>query len=136
VKVEGWLFLGSGIFFAGADIVYWYTSKDPTGTTALALAVGLAFLTGFYVLFTGRRLPKRPEDDPHRARRRSQGYAGTDRQCRGQLLALLRESDAPVPAARLDASWADASQRARSLASLVADGLAERLPGGSYALPR
>ena len=64
MKVEGWLFLGCGIFFAGADIVYWYTSRDPTGTTALALAVGLALLIGFYVLFTGRRLPKRPEDDP------------------------------------------------------------------------
>ena len=63
MKVEGWLFLGCGIFFAGADIVYWYTSKDPTGTTALALAVGLALLIGFYVLFTGRRLPLRPEDD-------------------------------------------------------------------------
>ena len=63
MKVEGWLFLGSGIFFAGADVVYWYTSKDPTGTTALALAVGLALLIGFYVLFTGRRLPLRPEDD-------------------------------------------------------------------------
>ncbi len=63
MKVEGWLFLGSGIFFAGADIVYWYTSKDPTGTTALALAVGLALLIGFYVLFTGRRLPLRPEDN-------------------------------------------------------------------------
>ena len=63
MKVEGWLFLGSGIFFAGADIVYWYTSKDPTGTTALALAVALALLIGFYVLFTGRRLPLRPEDD-------------------------------------------------------------------------
>ena len=63
MKVEGWLFLGSGIFFAGTDIVYWYTSKDPTGTTALALAVGLALLIGFYVLFTGRRLPRRPEDD-------------------------------------------------------------------------
>ena len=63
MKVEGWLFLGCGIFFAGADIVYWYTSKDPTGTTALALAVGLALLIGFYVLFTGRRLPRRPEDD-------------------------------------------------------------------------
>ncbi|MGH3289235.1 MAG: cytochrome c oxidase subunit 4, partial [Streptosporangiaceae bacterium] len=50
-------------FFGGADIVYWYTSKDPTGTTALALAVALALLIGFYVLFTGRRLPKRPEDD-------------------------------------------------------------------------
>ena len=63
MKVEGWLFLGCGIFFAGSDIVYWYTSKDPTGTTALALAVGLAVLIGFYVLFTGRRLPRRPEDN-------------------------------------------------------------------------
>src|SRR5271155_6040561 len=63
MKVEGWLFLGCGMFFGGADIVYWYLSKDPTGTTALALAVGLALLTGFYMLFTGRRLPKRPEDD-------------------------------------------------------------------------
>jgi Cytochrome c oxidase subunit IV len=64
VKVEGWLFLGCGIFFGGADIAYWYTSHDPTGTTALALAIGLAVLTGFYVLFTGRRLPVRPEDNP------------------------------------------------------------------------
>src|ERR1700757_855329 len=63
MKVEDWLFLGCGVFFGGADIVYWYVSYDPTGTTALALAVGLALLTGFYVLFTGRRLPRRPEDD-------------------------------------------------------------------------
>jgi uncharacterized membrane protein len=63
MRVEGWLFLGCGVFFAGADVVYWYTSKDPTGTTALALAVGLALLAGFYVLFTGRRLPPRPEDN-------------------------------------------------------------------------
>src|SRR5499427_7154013 len=63
MKVEGYLFIGCAVFFAGADIVYWYFSKDPTGGTALALAVGLAFLTGFYILFTGRRLPKRPEDD-------------------------------------------------------------------------
>ena len=38
MKVEGWLFLGCGVFFAGADIVYWYTSKDATGTTALSMA--------------------------------------------------------------------------------------------------
>ena len=44
--------------------MYWHFSKDPTGTTALALAVGLAFLIGFYILFTGRRLPLRPEDKP------------------------------------------------------------------------
>ena len=30
----------------------------------VALSVGLAFLTGFYLLFTGRRLPPRPEDRP------------------------------------------------------------------------
>jgi hypothetical protein len=63
VRVEGWLFLGCGIFFAAVDVVYWYTSHDPTGTAALAFAVGLAVLTGFYVLFTGRRLPKLPQDD-------------------------------------------------------------------------
>ena len=64
VKVEAYLFLGCATFFGGSDIVYWYFSHDPTGTTALALAVCLAFLTGFYVLFTGRRLPERPEDTP------------------------------------------------------------------------
>ena len=64
MRVEGWLFLGCAIFFGVADIFYWNLSHDPTGGTALALAVGLAFLTGFYVLFTGRRLPERPEDNP------------------------------------------------------------------------
>src|ERR1700761_8056521 len=63
MRVEGWLFIGSGIFLLGADVVYWYTSYDPTGTTALALAVGLCLLTGFYIMFTGRRLPLRPEDN-------------------------------------------------------------------------
>jgi hypothetical protein len=64
MKVEGNLFLGCAVFFAGTDIVYWYFSHDPTGTAALAFAVGLGFLIGFYVLFTGRRLPKLPQDDP------------------------------------------------------------------------
>jgi uncharacterized membrane protein len=64
MKVEGFLFTGCAVFFAACDLVYWHFSKDPTGTTALALAVGLAFLSGFYILFTGRRLPRRPEDNP------------------------------------------------------------------------
>src|SRR5215469_8491921 len=55
MKVEGYLFIGCAVFFAAADIVYWYYSKDPTGTTALALAVGLAFLSAhsWWPLFTG-----------------------------------------------------------------------------------
>ena len=64
MRVEGWLFLGCGVFFLGTDVVYWYTSYDPTGTVALALAVCLAVLVGFYVLFVGRRIPPRPEDSP------------------------------------------------------------------------
>jgi A/G-specific adenine glycosylase len=67
--------------------------------------------------------------------RRGQAYEGTDRQCRGQLLAVLRESADPVPASRLDAVWPDPVQRNRALASLVADGLAEPLPDGLFALP-
>jgi hypothetical protein len=63
MRVEGYLFLGAAIFFGGSDVVYWHYSHDPTGATALGVAVGLAFLIGFYVLFSGRRLPPRPEDE-------------------------------------------------------------------------
>ena len=63
MRFEGSMFIGCAVFFGASDVVYWHFSKDPTGTTALALAVGLAFLTGFYLLFTGRRLPLRPEDN-------------------------------------------------------------------------
>jgi hypothetical protein len=62
MKVEGYLFLGCAVFFGVADLIYWNLSHDPTGTTALALSIALAFLIGFYVIFTGRRLPPRPED--------------------------------------------------------------------------
>ena len=64
MKVEGSLFIGCAVFFGVVDIIYWHFSKDPTGTTALFLSVCLAFLTGFYLLFTGRRLPPRAEDVP------------------------------------------------------------------------
>src|ERR1700760_3499344 len=76
MKVEGWLFLGCAAFFGGADILYWYYSKDPTGTAALAFAVGLAILTGFYVLFTGRRPPGRPESNPQSAIAEAFGEVG------------------------------------------------------------
>ncbi|MDO5498153.1 MAG: A/G-specific adenine glycosylase [Propionibacteriaceae bacterium] len=58
--------------------------------------------------------------------RRGQAYAGTDRQVRGLLLQVLREADEPVPAARLDAVWADAAQRERALTALISEGLAMR----------
>lgn len=66
--------------------------------------------------------------------RRGQAYAGTDRQVRGLLLRMLRESDGPVPERRLDLAWPEPVQRQRALQSLVTDGLAVRSSDG-YALP-
>jgi A/G-specific adenine glycosylase len=68
-------------------------------------------------------------------KRSGQRYEGTDRQCRGRLLAVLRDSPDPVPPARFDAVWPDDTQRARALDGLVADGLVDPLPDGMFALP-
>jgi A/G-specific adenine glycosylase len=67
--------------------------------------------------------------------RRSQGYAGTDRQVRGRLLAVLRDTPEPVEAGLLEQVWDEPVQRARALDGLVADGLVDPLPDGRYALP-
>ena len=67
--------------------------------------------------------------------RRPQGWAGTDRQVRGRLLQVLRDSPGPVEAGLLDQVWQEPVQRARALSGLVTDGLVEPLPDGTYALP-
>jgi A/G-specific adenine glycosylase len=68
--------------------------------------------------------------------RKGQSYAGTDRQCRGALLAVLRAADAPVEAEALFAAWtADEEQRGRALRSLLEDGLAVRTATNQYRLP-
>lgn len=72
-----------------------------------------------------------PYDGPTRT---VQTYAGTDRQCRGRLLAVLRDAPGSVPAGRLEEAWADAAQRDRALAGLIVDGLVAR-DGDRYALP-
>ncbi|GAB3713082.1 HhH-GPD family protein [Nocardiopsis oceani] len=67
--------------------------------------------------------------------RRGQTYAGTDRQVRGKLLAVLRASTEPVVKGDLDAVWDDHVQRERALDALVSDGLVDPLDDGRYALP-
>jgi A/G-specific adenine glycosylase len=73
-----------------------------------------------------------PWDGPAR---RGQPYAGTDRQVRGRLLAVLREATGPVAPQSLDVAWDEPQQRARALDGLVADGLVEPLADGTYRLP-
>lgn len=73
-----------------------------------------------------------PYDGPPR---RGQAWEGTDRQCRGRLLQLLRETEGPVDGGRLRAVWPEEVQRERCLDGLVADGLVEPLADDRYRLP-
>jgi A/G-specific adenine glycosylase len=66
--------------------------------------------------------------------RRGQAWAGTDRQCRGRLMALAREHDS-VSATQAEAAWPGAEQRERCLAGLVDDGLLTQITPGRWALP-
>ncbi|HEY2640995.1 MAG TPA: A/G-specific adenine glycosylase [Streptosporangiaceae bacterium] len=73
---------------------------------------------------------------PQSSRRRpAPAYDGSDRQCRGRLLSVLRNAADPLPEDDLIAAWSDAGQRARALATLVADGLVTRRSDGTLALP-
>lgn len=67
--------------------------------------------------------------------RRGQSYAGTDRQCRGVLLGVLRESHDGVRTDELLAAWTDDPVQARrALDSLLADGLVRTDAGGGVRL--
>ncbi|NNG34994.1 A/G-specific adenine glycosylase [Nakamurella aerolata] len=71
--------------------------------------------------------------------RRTQAWAGTDRQVRGRLLAIVRDAAdrgvGQVLLPELESAWGEPVQRERCLQSLLADGLlvrsgpAVRLPG-------
>jgi Cytochrome c oxidase subunit IV len=64
MKVEGLVFSVFTTFLGITAIVYWYTSKDPTGTAALAISAGLGLLVGGYLLVTAKRMGPRPSDLP------------------------------------------------------------------------
>jgi A/G-specific adenine glycosylase len=66
--------------------------------------------------------------------RRGQAWAGTDRQCRGRIMALAREQSS-VTAEQAGKAWPQDEQRERCLAGLVADGLLTQITPGRWALP-
>lgn len=78
-----------------------------------------------------RRSGSPPGVPPRPAKR----YEGSDRQCRGQLLAVLRDASGPVRVATLAAAWADGAQRERVLAGLIQDGLAVKRGADLIGLP-
>ncbi len=62
MKIEGWVFALGAVFFVPLAAIYWFLSRDPVGTTALALSGGLALIVGFYILYSSKRVYPRPED--------------------------------------------------------------------------
>jgi A/G-specific adenine glycosylase len=66
--------------------------------------------------------------------RRGQAWAGTDRQCRGRIMALARDQ-ASVSAAQVEQAWPEREQRERCLSALVGDGLLTQITPGRWALP-
>ena len=79
------------------------------------------------------RAGRPPYDGPAR---RVQRFAGTDRQARGRLMAVLRSSESAVERSALEAAWSDPIQRERALDGLVADGLVELVGDDRFGLPR
>lgn len=67
--------------------------------------------------------------------RRGQAWAGTDRQCRGRIMALMREAPEPVHRSRIDLVWPTTDQRDRCLQSLIEDGLLTEAGPATYRLP-
>jgi Cytochrome c oxidase subunit IV len=63
VKTQGRMFLGLAVFVLAAAIVYGVWSKEPTGTTALAITFGLAAMIGYYLSFTARRVDTGAQDN-------------------------------------------------------------------------
>lgn len=68
--------------------------------------------------------------------RRGQAWHGTDRQVRGRVLALLRESSQSVSSADLSRTGDDPGQVDRCIHSLVVDGLIEPVDEDRFRLPR
>ncbi|MDQ4138867.1 MAG: A/G-specific adenine glycosylase [Actinomycetota bacterium] len=97
------------------------TSRDPN-CGACPLADVCRWRALGYPAYDGPRAPRR------------QRYAGSDREVRGQIMAVLRNSELPVPEEGLAEAVPDADRRARILEGLVKDGLAVRLDD-AYALP-
>lgn len=80
--------------------------------------------------------PAPSESEMAAQKKRVQKFAGTDRQVRGKIMAVLREASEPVPKPEIDVVWPKDEQRERALRSLLADGLVREVPGGGgFALP-
>ncbi|MFB2598011.1 A/G-specific adenine glycosylase [Herbiconiux sp. P17] len=62
-------------------------------------------------------------------------YEGSDRQARGAIIRVLRESPGPVPAVRLTEAVTEPARYSRALSGLLADGLMVAINDDLFGLP-
>jgi A/G-specific adenine glycosylase len=62
-------------------------------------------------------------------------YEGSDRQARGAVMKILRESHRVVTGQELSEAWSDSAQLGRAITGLLKDGLIELVADDSYQLP-
>jgi len=74
------------------------------------------------------------DKETHGEKPTPQKFTGTDRQVRGLLMDVVRETVGGVEKAALDVVWPDPVQRERALQSLLDDGLMSRSDSGLYGL--
>ena len=64
MKTNWVLFTGIGLFYSLMAAIYWDIGGEPVGIACLILSSALAFMVGFYVWFTQRKIGEiLPEDN-------------------------------------------------------------------------
>jgi hypothetical protein len=64
MRTNGLIFALFGTFSIVCDVIYWFASKDPTGTACLGISSGLGFMIAGYLIFTDRRIGAMAQDRP------------------------------------------------------------------------
>jgi A/G-specific adenine glycosylase len=62
-------------------------------------------------------------------------YEGSDRQARGAVMKVLRDTQGTVTTGQLEVNWPDHAQLGRAITGLLKDGLIELVADDSYQLP-
>ncbi|MEY2691541.1 MAG: hypothetical protein RLZ80_808, partial [Actinomycetota bacterium] len=64
MKTNWVLFTGIGLFYTLMAAIYWVIGGEPVGIACLILSSALAYMVGFYVWFTQRKIGQiLPEDN-------------------------------------------------------------------------
>ncbi|MGH9297435.1 MAG: aa3-type cytochrome oxidase subunit IV [Acidimicrobiales bacterium] len=76
MRIEAFVMLVIGVFFAVTATVYWFWSYEQSGTAMLIGTCLLGMLPGTYYYWWSRRMPPRPSDTKAATRSEGAGVVG------------------------------------------------------------